>query len=317
MKKIYKILIGVAAGLLILGVLKDFMIKSAVEVGAGQVLGAPVHIQGMSVGIFKQSVRIKGLRVDNPQGFPAGTFVDISEIGVDYDLPAILKGNLHLPLVVLKLKEMVIVKNSEGKLNVDALKVVQNKAEGKAQEVKEAPQMPMAIDTAVLDLGQVIVKDYTKNPPTVQAHDIGIHNKTFKNIKSAQQFAALILVQGMGPTALKSAAIYGAATVLGVAFLPAGVAGVLLSKDGSSKEYRADINRVYKELIEIINKSGQVESQNKEAGLIKAKIEGAGVTIQISVQGSSTEVKISARKMLLPKPEIAEGLLYQLSQKIK
>ena len=309
MKKIHKILIGIIVVLFLLGMLKDFIIKSTVEVVASQVLGASVHIKGMSVGIFKQSVRIKGLRVDNPAGFPEGVLLDISEVGVDYDLPAILKGTLHLPLVILKLNEMVVVKNKDGKLNVDALKVVQAKGEKK--------EMAMVIDTAILDLGKVVVKDYTKNPPTVEAHDIAVHNKTFKNIKSAQQFAALVLVQAMSGTTLRSAAIYGAATVLGVAFLPAGVAGVLLANDSGTKEYKAGMDQVYDALVVILNKSGQVESSNKERGQIKAKVEGAGVSIQLTRQGSVTSVRISARKMLLPKPEISDGILYQLSEKIK
>src|SRR5690348_14824184 len=99
MSKPVKILIGIVLVCFALVLTKDFLIKTAVKVGASKVLGTPVHIGGLSFGIFKQSVRIKDLRVQNPQGFPAGTLIDIPEAGVDYDLHAILKGDLHLPLV--------------------------------------------------------------------------------------------------------------------------------------------------------------------------------------------------------------------------
>ena len=207
---------------LVLGVVKDQIIKAAVTVGATQVLGAPVHIDGMSVGIFHQSVRVKGLKVYNPSGFPQGVLIDIPQITVDYDLPAILKGDLHLPLLVLDLKEMIVVKNKEGKMNVDALKVAQKGNDQKDQ--KPAKAMPLRIDEATLNLGKVIVKDYAKGEhPQIEVYKIGVH-RTFRNIKSAEQFVALVMVQAMSPTALKSAAIYGAAGVLGVAVLPLGVA---------------------------------------------------------------------------------------------
>ena len=221
-----KPLIIAVAVLFVLGILKDQIIRVAVTIGATQVVGAPVHIDGMSVGIFRQSVRVKGFKMYNPAGFPRGLMIDIPAISVGYDLPALLKGDLHLPLLVLDLKEMIVVKNKEGKLNVDALKVAQKGKD--QQEQKPAKAMPLRIDVATLNLGKVIVKDYTKGErPQVQSYDIGVHNKTFRDIKSAEQFAALVMVQAMGPTALKNAAIYSAASFLGVAILPLGAAAAV------------------------------------------------------------------------------------------
>jgi len=311
MKKSYKILLIVAAIFLVLGFLKDLIIKTTVEITASQVLGAPVHIGGMSVGIFKQSVRIKNLRIGNPSGFPAGNMADIPQIGVDYDLGTILKGELYLPLVIVNLEQMTVVKNKDGKLNVDALKVAQRK------QGPDSSQMPMRIDTAILNLGKVVVEDHTKEPPTVKAFDIGVNNKTFRNINSAQQFATLVMVQSMGPTALKNAAIYGAASVLGVAFLPAGVAGILLSKDSAMHDFTSGFNHTYETALEIARKSGQIESEDKNKGVIKAKIDGANVVLEFIRNGDQTRLKISARKMLIPKPAIANGLMYQISQKVQ
>ena len=53
--------------------------------------------------------------------------LDIAEVGLDYDLPALLGGRLHFPLVILNLSEMVVVKNQDGVLNVDALKAAGEK----------------------------------------------------------------------------------------------------------------------------------------------------------------------------------------------
>ncbi len=220
-----KLLIIAAVILFALGILKDQIIKSMVTVAASRVVGAPVHIDGMSVAIiFNQSVRIKGFKLYNPEGFPKGVLLDIPQADIDYDLGAILKKDMHLPRLVLHLKEMTVIRNAQGALNVDALKVAQ-KDEGPSQ-----PAMPLRIDVATLDLGKVIVQDYSKGEePKTVTYDIGIHNKTFKNITSAQQLAALVMVQSLGATTLKNAAIYGAASLRDVARLPMGVAEAVLN----------------------------------------------------------------------------------------
>ena len=321
MKDGKNILIGVLAVLVVLGISKNFLIKSAVTLGASQVLGAPVEIDSFGFGIFKQSVRIKGFRIYNPPGFPKAVMLDIPEVRVDYRLGDLLGGKLRLPLVVFNLKEMVIIKNKEGKLNVDSLKVAQK---GEDKGSKETPQkksgtMPMQIDVATLNLGKVIVKDYTlSDPPAVQAYDIGVNNKNYTDINSAEQFATLVMVTAMGPTALKGAAIYGAAAILGVGFLPAGVAGVLLGKDDSTAEYSVSFDKVYAAARKLLEDTGRIEQEIEGSGILKGKSSGANITIEVTRKDDKiVTVKVTARQMMLPKPEIALGFLYQLSEKLK
>lgn len=318
MQKIPKILVGILIVLVVLGVAKNFLIKSIVTVAASSVVGAPVHIDGFGFGIFKQAVHIKGFKLYNPSGFPQGVLIDLPEINVEYSISDLLKGKLHLPLVVVNLKEMILVKNKDGKLNVDALKVSQKKAEP-AKEDKPAPQVRMQMDVVNLNLGKVIVKDYTKGePPVVQAYDIGVNNKVYKNITSAEQFAALIMVEAMGPTAMKSAAIYGAATILGVGFLPAGIIGAMVGKDSGTADFNVDFERAFKAAGEVARKIGKDVNEDKKAGLIKAKIEGSDVKVEIDKKGDKkVGIKVSARQFMLPKPEVANGVLYQIAEKLK
>ena len=323
MKILKKILIGIVILLVLLIIMKDQLIKTAVTVGAKDVLGAKVELQGLSIGLFNQAIRIRGLKVYNPEGFPDEVMVDIPEISVDYDLIGLMKGTLHLPLVVLDLKEMVVIKNKEGKLNVDSLKVAQKKGAepktAKEEPAKAQKQMPMQIDQATLNLGNVIVKDYSKGePPSIQAYDIGVKNKTFKNITSAEQFATLVLIQGMGPTALRNAAIYSAATILGVGFLPAGIACIILGEDSGLADFNVSFDKAYNTAIEVLKASGQVVKEDKEKGSIKGKVSGANVTISIVKKDrNKVTMEVAARKYMLPKPEIAKGIIYQISEGLK
>jgi hypothetical protein len=133
--KFIKIFVIIPVVFIGLSIVKDQIIKVAVRAGASRVLGTNVSVGGFSFGILRQSVRIRALKVDNPKGFPKGSMLDIAEVGLDYDLPALLGGRLHFPLVILNLSEMVVVKNQDGVLNVDALKAAGEKEEtGKAVE---------------------------------------------------------------------------------------------------------------------------------------------------------------------------------------
>jgi len=315
MKKVRIILLAIIILLIALGVFKGPLIKSVVTLGVTQVMGTPVHIDSFAFGIFKPTVRIKGLKIYNPEKFPKEILIDIPEISVDYDLPTLIKGKLHLPLIVVNLKEMVVIKNKEGALNVDSLKVAQKKEE----EPKQTKPMPMQIDVLTLNISKVFYKDYSQgDQPIVKGYDVGVKEKTYKNITSAQQLAALIMVEAMGPTAIKGAGIYGAATLLGVGFLPAGVAGILIGKDSGVSDFNLDYDKAYRAAIETMQKIGKVAKDDMDKGIIKAKVDATDVTIEIIKQtAGKVRVKVSARKYLIPKPEIAEGVLYQISEALK
>ncbi len=206
MKKLYIVLIVIVITIVGLSFVKNFLIKSTVEFGATQVLGAPVHIGSMSVGLFSQTADIKALTVQNPAGFPDGELLNITHVRVDYDLAQVLKGNIHLRALVLNLKEMNLIKDKNGKLNVNALKIAENKD-------PNAKVPPFTIDTLVLDLGKVHYWDYSFVPPGHHEYDINIHDKTYHDIKSAEKFAALVMMESLTPTKVKSLVNFGFNTV--------------------------------------------------------------------------------------------------------
>lgn len=323
MKKWQKTLIIAGVVLLGLGIIKNLVIKAVVTVGSSHVLGTKVHIDSFAVGIFKPVVRIKGFKVYNPRGFAKGLLIDINEVYVRYNLPALLKGKLYLPLIVLDLEEMVVVKNKDGKLNVDSLKVVKDMEKSKdkktTEKKKPSKQLAIRIDEARLELGKVIVKDYTKGDnPIVLAYEIGVKDKVYKDINSAQQFATLVMLEAMGPASLKGAGIYGAATLLGAGFLPVGIAAILISKDTSVSEYKTNPDKVYGKILELIQKIGEITKEDKEGRTISAKVYGSDIVVRITEKEKKmTEVRIKARKLMVPKFAIAAGITYQISKILK
>ncbi|MDD5464956.1 MAG: AsmA family protein [Candidatus Omnitrophica bacterium] len=315
MKKIRNILIVAVISVFAIVIIRDQVIKSVITVTATQVVGAPIHIDGFSLGIFKQSVRISGFKIYNPKGFSKGILVDLPKINVRCDLGSLFKNKLHLVNVEVELKEIGLEKNSEGRLNVDALKVAKQE---RGKEDKSSKQMPMRLDTVKLGIGRIVLKDYSaQKDPAVKVYDINI-NKTYKNITSAQQLAALILSEPMKSAGIEGAKIYGAAMLAGVAVLPVAVAATFIGRDSVQHEFIAGFDNVFETSSVVLKKMGRLTKEDKPNGILGAEIDSAQVALKIRKKpNNKTEVVISARKYLLPKPEIAGGVLYKISEKIK
>lgn len=322
MKKWKRNLVIIAVIFLGLGIVKNTAAKILVTAGSSHILGTKVHIDRFAIGVFRPAVKIKGFKVYSPKGFGKDLFIDINEVQVRYSLPALLKGKIHLPLVALDLKEIVIVKNKDGELSVDSLKIVKDieKSKDKKAAGKRKPkQMAFRIDEARLNLGKVIVKDHTQGDnPIVLAYDIGVKDKVYKDINSAQKFAALVMVEAIGPAGLKGAAIYGAVTVLGVGLFPAGIAVALVSKDTSVSVYRASPDKAYRKILKLIKKIGEVTKEDAKNHTLNAKVYGSDITVKIAkIEKKKTEVRVKARQLMVPKFAVASGITYQISKILK
>lgn len=314
MKKIRKILIIAVVSIFALGIFKDQVIKSVVTVAATQVVGAPVHIDGLSLGVFKQSVRISGFKIYNPPGFSKSILVDLSKINVAYDLGALFKKRLHLFLVEIGIKEMGLEKNDKGELNVDSLKVVR---QGSSQEAKASAQMPMQLDIVKLKIGKIILRDYARKDPTIKVYDIDI-DKSYKNITSAQQLAALILAEPMKAAGIQGAKIYGVAMLAGVAVLPVSIAATFVGRDSVQGDFAVNFDRIFAVSSATLKRMGKVTREDKLAGTLSAVVNAAQVSLKVTKKSDNkTGIVVSARKYFLPKPAIAGGVLYEISEKLK
>lgn len=322
MKKILLIAVIVLIALSVIAVLKDQIIKNTVTMATSQVTGAPATIDSFSLGIIKQTVTIKGFKLYNPPGFPREIFVDMPAIHVVFVLGDILRKNIHFKEIEISLKELVIIKDKDGKLNVDALKVAeepQKPREEAAQKKQPSQQMPLQIDLLKLSIGKIVYKDFSKGEtPKIDVYDLGYKQTTYQNITSAQQLVALILSEAMKNTAIKGAKIYAASAILGVGFLPAGVAFTLMGKDSAQNDFDIPFEKVYTVAVDTVKTLGEVKTEDKASGIIKALIDKNDVTVKVqSVTAKTTRVLVQAKRLLLPKPQAAGGVLQHIIDKLK
>lgn len=206
MKKILVVAVSVLAVLILLSFAKDLIIKVSVEKGMELVTGLKLEMKGFSAGIIKSVVSIKDLKLFNPKDFPDPVMIDMPEIYVDYDLPAIIAGKVHLREMRIDLKEFTVVKNRNGALNLDSLKVVKAEKQGKASSAKEGGMPPIQIDKLHLRIGKAIYKDYSKGPtPSVQEFNVNI-DETYTDINNPYSLVGLIVVKTLSNTAISNLA---------------------------------------------------------------------------------------------------------------
>jgi hypothetical protein len=227
MKKFLLIVGCCCAAALFLVCAKDFLIKTAVIAAAKSAVGVNVTMQKFSVGFVRQSATVRGMKVYNPKGFPSGApMADIPEIDVTLDGAALMKGELHVPRMRLILKEIRLIKNRDGLLNVNALQFAQkdnaknaDKSAASSAKPAPAPEIKMRIDELVLGIGKVIMEDYTsgKDKPEVTVFDMNMKERTIRDIKSQNELAAAVFFQALIPTGLDDLLSFKADDAKGVA----------------------------------------------------------------------------------------------------
>ncbi len=182
---------------------KNLIVKTSITAGVKALTGLKLSIKSMNIGILNTLIGIKKLQLYNPPGFVDKLMVDLPEVYVDYDLGAFIQGRVYLEEVRLDLKEFSVIKNEKGELNIDSLRVVEEKKEEKVEGEEKKAKMPeLQIDVLELKIGKVVYKDYSKGtPPKVREFNVNIDER-FENITNPRTFISLIVVKALKNTAI-------------------------------------------------------------------------------------------------------------------
>ena len=205
-KKPIKILVLALVTVFVLSAAKNGLTQTILTSAISSAAHVPVHIGGVSLSFLSASIRIKNLQVQNPGGFPDRLMVDIPQIFIDFDPGALFKGRAHFEEVKLDLKELVVVKNKDGKLNVDTVKpTAQQKKESheKAKEAGGGKAAKLQIDKLSISIGRVVYKDYSGGgAPQMQTSDINIRDREYTNIDNPATVVSLIMFEALTKTSL-------------------------------------------------------------------------------------------------------------------
>ena len=207
MQRKYKIILGVIAAFIILSFIKNAIVQAAIEGGISKFLPVSVRIGSTDASFIQTRIQLKGLKVMNPAGIPDRVMADIPLVYIDFDPSGLSKHEAHFQEVRLSLKELIVIKDKNGNLNVNALKPGANKsAAGQKEAAKPAPagqKTSLLIDKMYLSIDKVVYKDYSQgSPPFTQTFDIGIKDREFTHITNPASIASIIMVEAIAKTTL-------------------------------------------------------------------------------------------------------------------
>lgn len=209
MKIISKIIVVliILLGLVVLG--RNIITKVAVEKGVEAATGLPLNIKKVDLGLRTTHIGIEGLSLLSPKEFGNEVMFYAPEIFVNYNLGAIVKGKVHLEDIRLDFDRLVIVKNKQGKVNLESLKSKAGKGQPSqdAQKKgdagsKKAPQIQ--IDHLALKVGKVIYKDYSQGgEPVIKEFAVNI-SQEINDVTNIQSLLGTIAGKALAKTALTS-----------------------------------------------------------------------------------------------------------------
>lgn len=207
-----KFILIIPLGILVLLVLlylgRNLLIRPILELTVKSVTGLPLKIKELNIGADLSTIEIKNLEIYNPAGYHATRMAYLPEIFLSCDLGGFLKGQSHIREIRLNLQEFEVVKNEQGKLNIEYLKPVREEQAKSQEKPAEAghPRKPQEfqIDVLVLGLGKVLYKDYSKGSRLeMKEYNLNI-NERFEGVKDLKSVTNLVVFRALTKTTIAS-----------------------------------------------------------------------------------------------------------------
>ncbi len=202
MKKFFKWLgIVIVVLVVILAVGKNPIIKKAAVGAIRKSIGMEISIESLDFGIFDSKIAIEGLRIENPPGFGGGEFIDVPEISVDYVLKSFFSGRADFTEVRLNVKELNVVEDKEGKLNVEVWGGERKESGrgrrgkgGGGDESEEKEPFRFRVDLLKLKIDRAT---YTRLASgKTEEYDLGI-DEEFKNVTGMEDIIRVVTVTAL------------------------------------------------------------------------------------------------------------------------
>lgn len=202
-------LLWILAALGVLFLARGAIAGWVVSSGVRAVTGLRLQIRRMEVGLFQTRVHARQVLLHNPSGFPERIMADLPELDVELDLPSFLRGRTHLRRLRVNLRQFLVVRDRQGRLNLDSLRPVQKAKEEKRkpQERKKAARPgSFLIDELELEVGKVIYKDYSGGrEPSVHEFNVGVQER-HRNVSDPTALVALIVSRALLKTSIATLA---------------------------------------------------------------------------------------------------------------
>lgn len=272
---IKKVIIGILVVIVLLVVFRNAVIKVFAQKATSSITGLELKINHFDLSLTKSFVDIEGLKIFNPKDFQDRVMLDLPETYIDYNIGDFFKGKIHLEDIRINLSEFAVIKNKNGELNIDSLKVVQDEKQKdtptKKAEKKQGEAPSIQIDYLRLRIGKVIYKDYSKGgEPTVKEFSLNI-DKEYENLNNPGDLVKVIVAEALLNTTIAKL------TNFDIANLSGSVSGVLDSSKDIAGEAVGKVYGMVEDKIDVT--SGNIAGKAKEnveetVGFLGEKVKG-------------------------------------------
>lgn len=171
---------------------RDWIVRELAEQQIRAATGLEPEIGDFSVGVMDPKVTLGNLKLYNPAEFGGTLFLDVPDLHIEYDRPALRRHELHITLMRVNLHEIDVVKNDAGSTNIMSFfnTVLPLKSGGGRTVAPVNGYKFTGIDLLNLSIGAVKFVDL-KDQHRNRMVTISIQNQIYTNVLSSADFPGL------------------------------------------------------------------------------------------------------------------------------
>lgn len=243
MKKMIKVIVITIVVLFAMVLLfKDVLIKATAPSIASSVLGTKVTLGSFHLGLLSSHLVVRDLVVFSPEGFGTEPLLDLAKLDVRYDLMSLIKRQNHFKLIDIDFRRVVLVKNTDGQYNAQALKPVKEAQDSSAatqgtgqnqSSPKSNEMVNLSIDELKVNIDQVMVNQIKSNGAIVQDLSLSLRGRSYKDIRSVNDLIVKVIGNEAGLLTITNSVFFaGHEFKKGVGFLVDTTGGVVKEAGG-------------------------------------------------------------------------------------
>ena len=191
MKRLLRWVAGLCAVLLVLLVVlllsRDWILKQVAIRSVAENTGLRAEIGSVTSGLRAPFLRVQNVKLFNPPEFGGGLLLDAPEFYARFDAALAAVGRLHFKEMRLNIAELTVIRDAQGRLNLDHLEKEYRKRDEERRRRRHGQhtnEMEFAgIDRLDVSIGAIHYLDQlkAKNSRTVR---IGLTNEVTTTIKT-------------------------------------------------------------------------------------------------------------------------------------
>ena len=202
--RVLKVFLGLIALVVLLVVVLLIFRNPILKAVARQALraetGMEVVIGGLKTDFGAGAMTMTGFQLINLPEFGGGVFVDIPEVHAELDADAASGGRVHFKVLRFDLALAQVVKNKEGRTNLEYLEE-HTRERARLKKKKKKPHEKETffdgIDTFYFSLGKVKYIDL-KNPRNNLEFECGLKDEVAKDLKSEEELSDWVTTKLFG-----------------------------------------------------------------------------------------------------------------------